>query len=209
MPAPRRLVIGISGASGAVYVERVFYHLRYWPGELIVTASKTGMGIIYNERGLKLPENTETINHLLDDWLKLRSGTYRPKVTFHPHHYIGAPIASGSFRTLGMAVIPASMAKVSALAVGQSRDLLERAADVCLKEGRTLVVVPRESPLSAVHLENMLKLARLGVKVVPAMPGFYHNPTSIEEIGDFVAARTLDALGLNLPILEEWTGHQQ
>ena len=201
-----RLVVGISGASGAIYTERVFFHLRDWVGDLIVTSSRTGQEIIRDERGLGLPNKEGEITGLLEEWLHLEPGSYQPRVVFYPHRYVGAPIASGSFRTMGMMVIPGSMAKVAALAVGQSRDLLERAADVILKEGRPLVIVPRETPLSAIHLENMLKLARLGVKVVPAMPGFYHNPQSIEDIADFVAARALQALGLDLSIAKEWQG---
>ena len=158
------------------------------------------------ERGLNLPQGEADLGGLLEQCLKLEPGSYLPRVSFYPHGNLAAPIASGSFRTTGMIIIPSSMAKVAALAVGQSRDLMERAADVTLKEGRPLVIVPRETPLSAIHLENLLKLARLGVRVVPAMPGFYHHPQTLEEIADFVAARALQAMGFDLPLAKEWQG---
>ena len=206
MSRKARLVVGISGASGTIYAERLFFHLRNWSGELIVTASRTGREIIMEERGLNLPQGEADLGGLLEQWLKLEPGSYLPRVSFYPHGNLAAPIASGSFRTMGMIIIPSSMAKVAALAVGQSRDLMERAADVTLKEGRPLVIVPRETPLSAIHLENLLKLARLGVRVVPAMPGFYHHPQTLEEIADFIAVRALQAMGFDLPLAKEWQG---
>jgi len=109
---------------------------------------------------------------------------------------IGAPIASGRLPTRGMLIVPCSMDALAALAQGRSANLLERAADVTLKEGRRLVLVPRESPLSAVHLGNMLSLARLGVRIVPPMPAFYRKPRTVEEVVDEVVERALRALGL-------------
>jgi len=121
----------------------------------------------------------------------------------------GAPPASGSARTAGMVVCPCSMGTLSAIAVGASRSLIERAADVTLKEGRKLILVPRETPLSAIHLGNMLRLARAGAVVMPAAPGFYHRPKLISDLVDFVVARILDQLGVEQNIVSRWKGENR
>ncbi len=117
-------------------------------------------------------------------------------------------IASGSFRTLGMIIIPCSMSTVAKLAVGLSSDLLERAADVQLKEGRKLVIVPRETPFSLIHLRNLTTLAEAGVRVVPAIPAWYHNPQTIEDLVDFVVARALDQLDIDCIPIQRWEGRR-
>jgi 4-hydroxy-3-polyprenylbenzoate decarboxylase len=116
----------------------------------------------------------------------------------------GAPPASGSSLSAGMIVCPCSMGTLSAIAVGASRSLIERAADVTLKERRKLILVPRETPLSAIHLENMLRLARAGAVIMPAAPGFYHRPKEITELVDFVVARMLDHLGVEQKLVKRW-----
>jgi 4-hydroxy-3-polyprenylbenzoate decarboxylase len=118
----------------------------------------------------------------------------------------GAPPASGSSLTAGMIVCPCSMGTLSAIAVGASRSLIERAADVTLKERRKLILVPRETPLSAIHLENMLRLTRAGAVVMPAAPGFYHRPKQIGQLVDFMVARMLDQLGIEQSLVERWKG---
>jgi 4-hydroxy-3-polyprenylbenzoate decarboxylase len=118
----------------------------------------------------------------------------------------GAPPASGSAITAGMIVCPCSMGTLSAIAVGASRSLIERAADVTLKERRKLVLVPRETPLSAIHLGNMLRLTRAGAVVMPASPGFYHRPQQVSDLVDFVVARMLDQLGVEQNIVKRWDG---
>jgi flavin prenyltransferase len=130
------------------------------------------------------------------------------KLHCHPWGDVGANIASGSFRTLGMIVIPCSMSTAAKLAAGLSSDLLERAADVQLKEGRKLVIVPRETPLSLIHLRNLTTLAEAGVRIVPAIPAWYHNPQSVEDLVDFVVARTLDQLDIDCIPLERWQGRK-
>ena len=119
--------------------------------------------------------------------------------------YISGAIASGSFRTDGMVVVPCSMSSVSGIASGSSSNLLERAADVIIKESRPLVLVPRETPLSAIHLENLLKLARLGIKIVPPMPGFYSKPESIDDIVDNTVGRVLDQMGVENELCKRWS----
>ncbi|MHC5594645.1 MAG: flavin prenyltransferase UbiX, partial [Nostoc sp.] len=130
------------------------------------------------------------------------------KLHCHPWNDIGAGIASGSFATLGMMIIPCSMSTVAKLAVGLSSDLLERAADVQLKEGRKLVIVPRETPFSLIHLRNLTSLAEVGVRVVPAIPAWYHNPQTIEDLVDFVVARALDQLDIDCIPIQRWQGRR-
>ncbi len=128
------------------------------------------------------------------------------KLNCHPWGDVGANIASGSFRTLGMVVIPCSMSTAAKLAAGLSSDLLERAADVQLKEGRKLVIVPRETPFSLIHLQNLTTLAQAGARIVPAIPAWYHHPQTIEDLVDFVVARTLDQLEIDCIPIERWQG---
>jgi 4-hydroxy-3-polyprenylbenzoate decarboxylase len=122
----------------------------------------------------------------------------------HPWNDIGASIASGSFRTVGMVIMPCSMSTVGKLAAGLSSDLLERAADVQLKEGRKLVIVPRETPFSLIHLQNLTRLAEAGARIVPAIPAWYHDPQTIEDLVDFVVARTLDQFEIDCVPLKRW-----
>jgi flavin prenyltransferase len=120
---------------------------------------------------------------------------------------VGDNIASGSFRTLGMVIIPCSMSTVAKIATGLSSDLLERAADVQIKEGKPLVVVPRETPFSLIHLRNLTTLAEAGVKIVPAIPAWYHHPQTIEDLVDFVVARAFDTLDIDCIPLKRWQGN--
>lgn len=126
------------------------------------------------------------------------------RMTYHPLGDIGASIASGSFRCEGMAIVPCSMGSLSAIASGASTNLLTRAADVMLKEGRPLLLVPRETPLSAIHLENMLKLSRLGVRIIPAMPAFYNGPQTLDDVVDFIVGKTMDGMGIEHNLYRRW-----
>ena len=177
------IVIGISGASGSALADATINRLLALDFPVIVTVSAAAR-MVWRE------EMDESFGNALERWVN--SGIF----THYANGDLSAPIASGTFPTLGMAISPCSMATVSAIAHGLSDNLLRRAADVCLKERRRLVVVPRETPLTAVHLENMATLARLGVTVIPPQPAFYLRPRSIEDVVEFVAERTLMALGL-------------
>jgi 4-hydroxy-3-polyprenylbenzoate decarboxylase len=192
------LIVGVSGASGVVMARRAIEVL----GELGIP-----MHITYTQacRQVWPDEIGHPLNDDLADW-KQRFGAR----VFNPDDF-RAPMSSGSFLTAGMIVIPCSMRTVSAIALGSSTNLLERAADVVLKEGRPLVLVPREAPLSAIHLENMLKLARLGVRIVPPMPQFYLRPQTADEVVDRIVRRCLAVLGIAeaLPLEMRWRGDEE
>ena len=174
-----RLVIGISGATGAIYGIRLLEHLRARGDvELHLVVSRWAEETIRLETDYT-PAQVRALAHVSYGWDDLASA-----------------ISSGSFRTWGMAVLPCSMKTVSAIASGYGHDLLTRAADVTLKERRPLVLCPRETPLSTIHLENMLKLSRLGAQIVPPMPSFYHRPKEIEDLIHYQILRVLDQLHL-------------
>ena len=177
------VVMGITGASGSVLARDTIDQLLAMDVSVIATASSAAR-MVWHE------EMEESFGEALERWKDTGNFTY---------YGIGdlkAPIASGTFPTLGMAVVPCSMGTVAAIAAGLSDNLLRRAADVCLKERRRLVLVPRETPLNAIHLENMASLARLGVTILPPEPPFYLRPQSIDEVVEFVVQRTLLALGV-------------
>lgn len=192
------LIVGISGSSGALLARCAVEVLGELRIPLHITYTRACRQVWPDEVGHQLADD-------LADW-KERYGAR----VFNPEDF-RAPMSSGSFRTAGMLVIPCSMRTVSAIAVGASANLLERAADVVIKEGRPLVLVPREAPLSAIHLENLLKLARLGVKIVPPMPQFYLRPQTAGEIVDRIVRRTLAVLGINeaLPAELRWRGDEE
>ena len=190
------LVVAITGASGAPYAVRLLQAL---------TAARQPTWLIVSEHGFRLLETECGIASLEG----LREGAGAPAwdatVRVFDDRDRGALPASGSVPTKGMVICPCSMGTVAAIATGTSRSLIERAADVVLKERRRLVVVPRETPYSDIHLENMLRLTRAGAIVLPASPGFYHRPTQISELVDFVVGRILDHVGVKNE-MPRWTG---
>jgi len=186
------VVVGISGASGAAVAQRVLELLRADGRTAVVVSTAAGALVWQQELGFPLKA-----------WLSEQGWPS------HPIADVAAPIASGTFPTAGMVIVPCSMNTVAAVAHGLSGNLLERAADVTLKEGRRLVVVPREVPLSQIHLENLLKLAQVGVRVVPPMPHFYAHPTTVAEVVDHIAGRVLVALGVASALPEEQQYHPE
>jgi flavin prenyltransferase len=194
-PSSAPIVMAITGASGAPYAVRLL--------EQLVTAGQA-VQLIVSDHGLRLLR-TET--HV-DSIEALRAATggaaWERCVTVFDDNDRGAAPASGSARNRGMVICPCSMGTISAISQGTSRSLVERAADVALKERRRLVLVPRETPYSAIHLENMLRLTRAGAVVLPASPGFYHRPASIAELVDFVVARVLDHLDVEHSLGRRW-----
>ena len=191
----RPLVVAITGASGAPYAVRLI--------ESLVTA-KRPIQLIVSSHGLRLLRTETDIDSV--DALRERVGpdAWDQWVTCFDDGDRGAPPASGSALSAGMVICPCSMGTVAAIAAGTSRSLVERAADVALKERRRLILVPRETPLSVIHLENMLRVTRAGAIVMPAAPGFYHRPREIAELVDFIVQRMLDQLQIEIQIAPRW-----
>jgi 4-hydroxy-3-polyprenylbenzoate decarboxylase len=193
------LVVAITGASGAPYAVRLL--------QALVQAGQPTW-LIVSEHGLRLLSTESNIASV--DALRDRVGAkaWDASVRTFDDRDRGALPASGSVRTKGMVICPCSMGTIAAISQGTSRSLVERAADVVLKERRRLVVVPRETPYSDIHLENMLRLTRAGAVVLPASPGFYHRPSRIEELVDFVVGRILDHVDVPNE-MPRWTGENQ
>jgi 4-hydroxy-3-polyprenylbenzoate decarboxylase len=186
------VVFGITGASGAPYAVRLLHALNAArvPVRLIVSAY--GWRLLEEESGIA---DAEALRAATGDW---------SRVELFDALNRGATPASGSAPSRGMVICPCSMGTLASIAGGTSRNLVERAADVALKERRRLILVPRETPLSLIHLENMTRLTRAGAVVLPAAPGFYHHPQSISELVDFVVARILDHLGVDNHLAPRW-----
>ncbi len=197
----RPLILGVSGASGLIYAVRAVKYLLEadYPVELV--ASKAAYLVWAEEENIKMPADVVLQARF---WREKAGVPELGKLNCHAAGNVGANIASGSFRTLGMLVIPCSMSTVAKISAGLSSDLLERAADVQLKEGRKLVVVPRETPFSLIHLRNLTAIAEAGARVVPAIPAWYHRPETIEDLVDFVVARALDQFEIDCVPLRRW-----
>ena len=178
------VVVGISGASGSMMALATVEELLRRETPTVLVCSNAGRLVWQEELDVSF---TET----LALWQE------HPKFTFYPINDLRAPIASGTYPTSGMVMVPASMNSIASVANGLSSNLLLRAADVCLKENRRLVLVPRESPLHSIHLENMLKLARMGAVVLPPEPAFYLKPQSVEDVVRFIVGRIMVALNLD------------
>jgi flavin prenyltransferase len=189
------IVMAVTGASGAPYAVRLVEAL---------VAARQPVQLIVSDHGLRLLRTETDIGSVAELRARVGAGRWDAHVTLFDDDDRGAAPASGSARNRGMVVCPCSMGTISAISQGTSRSLVERAADVALKERRTLVLVPRETPYSAIHLENMLRLTRAGAVVLPASPGFYHRPSEIGELVDFVVARVLDHLGVEHSIGRRW-----
>jgi flavin prenyltransferase len=200
----RPIALGVSGASGTIYAVRSLKFLLANGYHVELVASKAAIMVWQSENGIAMPANPRQQEQFWRDRCEENGGT----LNCHAWSDVGANIASGSFRTIGMVVIPCSMATVAKIAQGLSSDLLERAADVHIKEGRKLVVVPRETPLSLIHLRNLTALAEAGVRIVPAIPAWYHHPRTIEDLVDFVIARAFDQLEIDANLIQRWQGRK-
>lgn len=197
----RPLILGISGASGLIYAVRALKYLLAADYAIELVASRATYQVWQAEQNERMPPELDKQEQFWRDRADVVDGG---KLRCHSASDVGANIASGSFRTLGMVVMPCSMSTVGKLAAGLSSDLLERAADVQLKEGRKLVLVPRETPFSLIHLRNLTTLAEAGARIVPAIPAWYHHPQSIEDLVDFVVARVLDQFEIDCVPLQRW-----
>lgn len=196
--AGKRWVVGITGASGAVYGIRLIETLLASQVEVHLVVTEAGWRVLKEERGWDTTKRQAALD------VNFREQLNRRQLILHPNADIGATIASGSFQVEGMIIMPCSMGTLASIAHGISDDLMTRAADVMLKEGRKLLIVPRETPLHAIHLENMLTLAKMGVKLIPAMPAFYYGPQSIEDMINFLVGKVLDQLPLDHDLYRRW-----
>lgn len=196
----RPFVVAITGASGSVYGIRLVRALGELDHPIALTISEPARIVIHEELNIDLGDLK---NPKLE---KLFSERVLKHISYYYHSDFTAPIASGSYPTQGMFVAPCATTTLARIASGISQTLVERAAECIIKEGRKLVIVPRETPLSAIHLENMLKLARLGVSVVPAMPGFYSGLKTVDEMIDFVVGKVLDQLNVQHGLFPRWVG---
>ena len=196
------VVLAVSGASAMPLAERALQLLleANEPVELIV--SRGALAVWLAEQGVRIPVDPESQAAF---W-RQRTGTKRGLLRCHRWNDQAAAIASGSFPTRGMVILPASMGTIGRIASGVALDLVERVADVHLKEGRPLVIAPREMPWNLVHLRNLTALAEAGARIAPPIPAWYHRPTSLEEMVDFLVIRVFDCLGYDLGDLRRWQG---
>jgi flavin prenyltransferase len=192
--------VAITGASGAPYGLKLLETLIAGGHSVYLCISGEGQAIVHDEAGLLLKGSETDIQNALERHLKAREGQLR----YFDEENLYAPIASGSSKVDAMVVIPCSMKSLASIANGFGSNLIERAADVTLKERRPLILVPRETPLSAIHLRNMLALAELGCRIIPAMPAFYHHPKRVQDMVDFIAGRVLDSMGVENDLAPRW-----
>ena len=195
-----RVTLAITGASGAQYGLRLLECLVAADIQVMVLISRAAQVVIATETDVNLPGGTVEQEQFLTTHCNAKAGQIR---VFGREQWM-SPVASGSGAPSAMVVCPCSTGTLSAIACGASNNLIERAADVALKERRQLILVPREAPYSEIHLEHMLKLTRMGTVVIPASPGFYNKPSSVEDMIDFVVARILNQLGVEQDLMPRW-----
>lgn len=192
------VVIGVSGASGAILAVRLVHVLTQ--ADIFVDLVATG------NAAQTFKEEIQSELPMKETFFSQLSMKQRLNLQWHESNDFSAKIASGSYQTHGMVVVPCSMATVAAISMGLSDNLLRRAADVTIKEGRRLIIVPRETPMSEIHLEHLHRLARFGVKIVPPVPGWYTRPQTVEEIELFIVGKIIDQLKISMDIYPRWKG---
>ncbi len=199
---PRRIAVGVTGASGAIYAVRTIAALLEAGCHLEIVFSDYGRRLLMDELGKDAKPDR------LDDLLVARygEGIRRGAFVLHSNKDLGASLASGSHRCEGMVIVPCSMKTMAGVAHALSRSLIERAADVMLKEKRRLVIVPRETPMSLPELRNMVLCAEAGAMILPAMPAFYQEPKTIDDLAAFIAGKILNGLGFEQQLFRPWTG---
>lgn len=196
------IVLAMSGASAQPLAQRALSLLLEADHTVEVVTSRGAIGVWRAELGVQVPQDPRAQEAFWRD----RTGCLGGSLRCHRWNDQAAPIASGSYRTAGMVILPASMGTVGRIASGVALDLIERAADVHLKEGWPLVIAPRELPWNLVHLRNLTALAEAGARIAPPVPAWYHQPQTLEEMVDFLVIRIFDALGLQLGSLRRWQG---
>ncbi|HLC15685.1 MAG TPA: flavin prenyltransferase UbiX [Thermodesulfovibrionia bacterium] len=199
----KKIVVAITGASGSIYGVRVVEELLKAGQSVYLIVSNESLRILKHETGIDWEGKTE--RETQDRITEHYGGR---TIYYYGEDNLWAPVSSGSFKTDGMAVVPCSMKSLAGIAHGYASNLIERAADVTLKEGRPLIICPRETPLSAIHLENMLKLARLGVRIIPPIPAFYNKPKTISDLIDFAVGRIMDSLNINHNLYQQWKSEE-
>lgn len=200
MQTDTTITLAITGASGAPYALRLLESLVHAKCKVYLLISSAAKVVLATEENIKLPSGTDNISQ----FFMQRLGAEQDQIIACGKEEWFSPVASGSAAPKQMIVCPCSTGTLSSIAVGASDNLIERAADVVLKEKGQLILVPREMPLSSIHLENMLKLSNLGATIMPASPGFYHQPTSVDDLVDFVVGRILDHLNIPQTLVERW-----
>ncbi len=198
----KRYIVGISGASGAMYAGMLLERLARDGAEVHVIPSHNGLQVFRHETGIELTEKLDILLNELQEESDV-PGSVGKFILHDPDDFFAAP-ASGSFHCDGMVIVPCSMGTLGALASGAVSNLLGRSADVTLKERRPLVLVPRETPLNLIHLRNMVTLAEAGAVIMPPVPGFYHHPESVEEIVLQTVGRIIDQLGGGRGLVQAW-----
>ena len=188
----KKIVVGITGASGSIYAKRLIEVLAKEGIQINVVATEKGKQVFGFELGINLKT-----------WIDELSLTYS-NIKLENNNNMFSGVASGSNKYDAVIILPCSMGTLAEISHGLSKNLLCRAADVALKEGRKLILVPRETPLNTIHLENMCRLSKMGVGIIPAMPGFYHHPSSIDEIVDFLIGKILDYLNIENNLFKKW-----
>ncbi|SKA87874.1 4-hydroxy-3-polyprenylbenzoate decarboxylase [Caloramator quimbayensis] len=187
----KKYIVGITGASGSIYGIRAAEELLKQNNEVYLTITDNGKKVMSYETGYEVGDIIEKLKNI-------------GKINLCNNNDLFEPIASGSFKVEGMVVAPCSMSAAGRMANGISLNLLDRAADVCIKEKRKLILVPREAPLSNIHLENMLKLSKSGAVILPASPGFYIKPQSVDDMINFIVSRILDSLNIENNLCKKW-----
>lgn len=192
------IIVCITGASGVVYAQRLLQVLCKKEYNIHISISEAAFLVIKHELNIELNRNQPDMREFL--------GYATDNITYYNNSNVGATIASSRYPIKAMVIVPCSMNTLCSVAHGVSSNLIQRAASITIKEGRKLVLVPRETPLSSIHLEAMLKLSSVGTCILPAMPGFYHNPKAITDQVDFIVAKILDVLNIKHSLVPEWHG---
>ncbi len=188
----KKIVVGITGASGSIYAKRMIEVLASQDITVHVISTDTGKKVFHYEIGIKL-----------ESWISELQKTY-PHVKLEDNQNLFAGVASGSYGFDAVIILPCSMGTMAEISHGLSSNLLCRAADVALKESRDLIIVPRETPLNTIHLENMCHLSKVGAKIIPAMPGFYHHPQTMDDLINFVVGKILSYLKIEHQLFKTW-----
>lgn len=192
----KKIIVGLTGASGSAYFLRLIEVLLEYQIDIHVIATEHGSQVLKYETGVSLEDQIKVWNEKASD----------TTITLEDNNNMFSAVASGSYRCDGMIIIPCSMSTMAEIANGISKSLLTRAADVMIKEQRKLVIVPRETPLSTIHLKNMYELSKVGVTILPAMPGFYNHPKTLDDIVNHIVGKALDCIGIDNNNYKRWKG---